>query len=144
MFSLEKDLSDMEILALTIYGESRGESIEGQIAVGCVIRNRAIAGSFYKDICLAPNQFSCWNIGDPNYEILNELAQKLFDGDTQDNPVLMQDMWVAEGIMNHELIDVTNGAKNYLTNDLYKSAHAPAWAHQLKVSKVIGNQTFLV
>ncbi len=142
-FSIERDLSDIEVLALTIYGEARGESIEGQIAVGCVIRNRAIAGSTYKDICLEPNQFSCWNHDDPNYPILTDLALKLFKGETQDELVLMQCMWTAEGIMNHEIIDITKGAKNYMTNKLYEM-NKPNWSKSLKVSIVIGNQTFLV
>ena len=142
-FNIERDLSDQEVLALTIYGEARGESIEGQIAVGCVVRNRAIAGSHYKDICLEPKQFSCWNQDDVNYPILNELAQKLFNGEVQDNPILMQCMWTAEGIMNHEIIDITKGAKNYMTNELYEM-NKPNWSKTLKVSVVIGNQTFLV
>ena len=143
MFNIERDLSDMEVLALTIFGESRGESIEGQIAVGCVVRNRAIAGSHYKDICLEPKQFSCWNVDDPNYQVLNELAQKLFSGETQDNPILNQCLWIAEGIMNHELIDNTRGAKNYMTTKLF-AQNTVTWAYKMKVSRVIGGQTFLV
>ena len=143
MFSIERDLSDIEVLALTIYGESRGESIEGQIAVGCVVRNRTTAGGYYKDTCLAPEQFSCWNHNDPNFLILSNLALKLFKGETQDELVLMQCMWTAEGIMNHEIIDITKGAKNYMTNELYEM-NRPNWSKTLKVSVVIGNQTFLV
>ena len=142
-FSIKRDLSDIEVLALTIYGESRGEEISGQIAVGCVVRNRTTAGGYYKDTCLAPEQFSCWNQNDPNYEVLNELAQKLFNGETQDNPILNQCMWVAEGIMNHEIIDITSGAKNYLTHQLYNSGKVD-WTHGMKISTVIGNHVFLV
>ena len=143
MTTLLQDLSDMEVLALTIFGESRGESIEGQIAVGCVVRNRTIAGGYYKDTCLEPKQFSCWNVDDPNYEMLIGEGQKLFVGDTTDNAILNQCMWISEGIMNHELVDNTNGAKHYLTHQLYNSGKVD-WTHGMKISAVIGNHVFLV
>ncbi|NLL18663.1 MAG: spore cortex-lytic protein [Clostridia bacterium] len=40
--TIKKDLSeeDMELLARTVYGEARGESFEGQVAVAAVIVNR--------------------------------------------------------------------------------------------------------
>src|SRR5580692_230435 len=113
------DLSDVEVLALTIYGEARGESIEGQIAVGCVARNRLIVGEEYKDVCLEDKQFSCWNRDDPNRSVLDELGQKLFNGEDINDPILKQCMWIAEGVMNKELMDITGGAKNYMTTELY-------------------------
>ena len=64
------ELPDRVVLALTIWGESRGECVEGQIAVACVVRNRlkrAISTApRWRDICLAPEQFSCFNEDDPN------------------------------------------------------------------------------
>jgi spore germination cell wall hydrolase CwlJ-like protein len=33
-------LSQLDTLALTIYGEARGERVEGRVAVACVVRNR--------------------------------------------------------------------------------------------------------
>ena len=44
-----KDLSDVECLAYIIYGEARGETDEGQVAVGFVVKNRAI--KWNKTIC---------------------------------------------------------------------------------------------
>ena len=58
-------LPDRLVLALLIWAESRGEPVEGQIAVGCVVRNRlnesTEAAPRWRDICLAPEQFSCFN-----------------------------------------------------------------------------------
>ncbi len=75
------DLSQQEIIGLTIYGEARGELVEGQIAVGCVIRNRMhLKPSKYKsyhEVCLEPKQFSCWNSDDKNYETLIQIANRL-------------------------------------------------------------------
>ena len=67
------NLPQIELVGLTLYGEARGEPIEGIVAVGCVIRNRVkFEGSFYA-VCLKPRQFSCWNQDDPNYSVLLNL-----------------------------------------------------------------------
>lgn len=53
--------------AMTIDGEARGEPIDGQIAVGEVIRNRARRlRRTVPAVVLAPEQFSCWSTHDPN------------------------------------------------------------------------------
>lgn len=60
---------DIETTARTVYGEARGESFEGKIAVAWVIRNRAdtkYRGDSCETVCLKPWQFSCWNPTDPN------------------------------------------------------------------------------
>ena len=55
---------DEDVLALTLWGESRGETNTGRIAVACVIRNRAKSKSWFGDgisgVCLKHWQFSCW------------------------------------------------------------------------------------
>lgn len=75
---------DVEILARTIYGEARGESLSGQEAIASVVLNRlAFAkkkgkywwGNSITDICLKPWQFSCWNKNDVNYKIINEVDE---------------------------------------------------------------------
>lgn len=138
-----RDLTDQEVLALTLYGEARGESIEGQIAVGCVIRNRLTAKEGYKEVCLSPYQFSCWNSSDPNYPILNGLAEKLTNDEQITMPIYWQCNFVANDIISGITKDVTGGSKNYLTNDLY-ALGTITWARYMKVSAVIGSQTFLV
>lgn len=46
----------------TIMGEASGESLQGQIAVAEVIRNRAeFRNQTIEQVCLAPRQFSFWN-----------------------------------------------------------------------------------
>ncbi|MFS0849039.1 cell wall hydrolase [Novosphingobium panipatense] len=52
---------DMRCLAGAIYFEARGESLEGQLAVGHVIVNRAKSGRFptsYCGVVMQPSQFS--------------------------------------------------------------------------------------
>jgi spore germination cell wall hydrolase CwlJ-like protein len=60
----ESDLSDREILALTLQAEAGGEGYEGMLAVGSVIKNRVDVGGYGKGIrgvIMKPAQFSAWN-----------------------------------------------------------------------------------
>lgn len=60
--AMPQDLSsDMRCLAGAIYFEARGETLEGQLAVGNVILNRAESGRFPSSYCgvvYQPSQFS--------------------------------------------------------------------------------------
>ncbi len=61
-------LSDLDTLMLTIYGEARGEGLEGKFGVGFVIVNRSrLWKKSIKDVCYEKNQFSCYNSNDPQY-----------------------------------------------------------------------------
>lgn len=142
-----ENLSEIETVALTIFGEARGEPIQGQIAVGCVIRNRVNKRKkTYQEICLAPLQFSCWNKDDPNRPVLEEWAQKLIFGEEIKQAFLNQAIWIAQGIVNERIIDNTRNSDHYLTNELYAqklaspSAH---WAKNLNMKTIIGRHTFL-
>lgn len=60
---------DLHILALTVWGEARGESKKGQQAVAEVILNRAKDSRWpnaVADVCRQRWQFSAWNPDDPN------------------------------------------------------------------------------
>lgn len=73
----------LDTMARTIWGEARGESWIGKLAVAHVILNRVKADAWWgKDIegvCRHPYQFSCWNEGDRNRPLLEviELASNL-------------------------------------------------------------------
>lgn len=136
-------LGSLEVLSLTIYGEARGESISGQIAVGCVIRNRFWEASHksYKDICLAPLQFSCWNDDDPNHILLESMAQRLITGSNIVDAHYIQCSWVAEGIIDNLILDNTNKAHNYMTKELF-DRDKPNWAKATTEVTEIGKQVF--
>ena len=138
MLNLPKE----EILALTIYGEARGEPIDGQIAVGCVIRNRVERLNSYIKVCLAKEQFSCWNTNDPNYVVLTEMADKLLMGQDIVDLDYQQCQYVASGIINWFIKDITNGAKYYMVTTLLDSSNRPRWAQDTKTPIQIGKQTF--
>ena len=72
---------DRYILARTLWGEARGESLAGQIAVAWTIRNRVDDGNTkswwgegYAGVCQKPYQFSCWK-NDPNFAYLSGTKQ---------------------------------------------------------------------
>lgn len=70
--------ADLDTLGRTIYGEARGESHDGKIAVGWVIRNRLNRPKRFREtisgVCRQPYQFSCWNSKDPNLPKLQSVT----------------------------------------------------------------------
>jgi len=67
------ELSDIEIVALAIWREARGEPYEGQRAVGWCIKNRVCKpgwwGHDWHSVVLKPFQFSSFNKNDPNEKV---------------------------------------------------------------------------
>jgi N-acetylmuramoyl-L-alanine amidase len=133
-------LTPLEIATLTLYGEARGERIEGRVAVACVLRNRVKAkrwGKDYTAICLAPYQFSCWLNHDDahrrNFESLI-LAARLVKRD-EHTPLLKECQWIAGGVIGEHLMDTTRGATHYITRALWESK-PPKWA--IGLTPVIG------
>ncbi len=69
---------DVLTLARTLYGEARGESRIGIEAVANVIMNRVrtkLRGTTVSEVCLARQQFSCWNLNDPNRAKIRNLQR---------------------------------------------------------------------
>lgn len=59
------DFGDRELLARTLQAEAGGESFEGMLATGAVMANRVKAkgyGDTFREVILAPGQFSAWNL----------------------------------------------------------------------------------
>ena len=115
---------DTDILARTIYGEARGESISGQEAIASVILNRvAFAkrrgrywwGNTIAGVCLAPWQFSCWNENDPNRKII----ERADDADIGFCICKRIALRAASGLLE----DRTSGATHYHTRSL-----RPKWS----------------
>jgi N-acetylmuramoyl-L-alanine amidase len=144
---LISSLDDTQILQLTLIGEARGEPIEGQIAVGCVIRNRLHHNptryKSYLEVCIEKEQFSCWNLNDPNYSTLLELAESMHDDIPLRNTHIRQCAWIAVGIISWSIIDNTDGALYYMTKELFSdSDERPIWAVKAINSITYGKQIF--
>jgi spore germination cell wall hydrolase CwlJ-like protein len=123
---------DIDITARTLYGEARGQPVEGIIAVAGVIMNR-VAAKRYGDgpagVCLRPWQFSCWNASDPNKAIIEavEPGNREFD-------------WcrlVASLAVRGLLHDPSGQATHYHTTGV-----APDWSRGKTPCAVIGDHLF--
>ena len=135
-----EQIEHLDTLARTLYGEARGEGVEGMEAVAYVIMNRVKLaddnivrwwGGNIKDVCLKPWQFSCWNENDPNLEKLKEL--------NDNNRTFLTALYVAADVMvkYKDSEDPTNGATHYHTKSI-----SPAWSQGLIPCAYIGDHVF--
>jgi len=122
------DPIQQECLAKNIYYESRGEVIEGQIAVAHVTLNRVAHDNWPSTICevvYQPKQFS-WTFLIKDQEPKN---QKLWD----------QAKVIARDVMIGNTVDPSQGATFYHANYVN-----PSWTTYMEVSKVIGVHIFYI
>lgn len=118
-------------VAATIWGEARGESSEGMLAVGCVIRNRVLNpgwwGEDWSSVCTAAKQFSCW------WDRQGERVRCVDETDAR----FVKCLEIAKKIISGEAKDVTDGADHYHTG-----AVSPSWSKGVNPIKVIGSHRF--
>jgi len=136
-----KELTDVQLLAVCLYGEARGESRNGKIAVASVIKERVEKGGWYGDgyhgVILHPKQFSCLNTGDPNFPKLFDIAGD-FNGYIRKDRVLYECFEIARGIIHSEIMP-TVAATHYKTISCKAS-----WADKMNKVAVCGNHEFYV
>lgn len=138
-------LTDRDVLALTLWGEARGEPVEGRIAVACVIRSRLQTGRWgrtYTEVCRAPKQFSCWSAagGAQNHQALMVRVGIIQAGAVPADPILRECYWIADGTISGALQDRVGGATHYYARWL---PEPPAWANDGKVVAEVGDHRFL-
>jgi N-acetylmuramoyl-L-alanine amidase len=130
-------------LAILLFLECRGEPIEGQIAVGCVVRNRVKGkqGNSYFTVITEKNQFSCFNSNDKEYGIGMNMVKELAENKMPEDltGLFQQCRWLAQGIINGSLKDNTQGAQYYYNPKLCN----PTWAKDMTITRIIGNHIFL-
>lgn len=133
----ELDVVDAHWLALTMWGEARGQGEEAMRAVGHVIDNRrrtGAHGSYVTDTVSEAWQFSCWNEGDPNRQAMLDVLS-LPEGRERR-------MWVSARRMADEILagqsaDPTGGALFY-----HSTAVSPVWSRGLVPVRRIGSHLF--
>lgn len=115
---------EIDTLARTIFGEARGEPIEGLEAVANVVLNRARIsakkgrywwGNGIIGVCQKPYQFSCWNRSDPSYHRLINV--------TDQNIHFATCLRIARRAVIGVLKDNTKGATHYHADYI-----SPYWA----------------
>lgn len=115
----------IDTLARTIWGEARGQPLEGQEAVANIVMNRVRKrrprwGLTVEKVCRAPYQFSCWNSNDPNLAKLTKVDAT--------NPTFSLCLDIARRALNGGLPDRTSGSTHYHTTGVspsWSSGHAP-------------------
>jgi len=113
---------DVDVVAMTLWGEARGEGERGMEAVACVIGNRETRKWRKKEgfvaVCRDRWQFSCWNENDPNRARLDAVRR---------NPDAAYRLAaaIAGRLVRNELDDFTFGATHYYATSL---PIRPNWA----------------
>lgn len=129
---------EVDVLARTIFGEARGEPVEGLEAVANVVLNRVkIAqkkgrywwGNNIISVCQKPYQFSCWNKNDPSYNRLITVRA--------DNIHFATALRIARRAVIGVLRDNTGGATHYHADYV-----RPYWAQGETPVTIIGHHHF--
>lgn len=136
MDEMHSSFMSVLLLALLIWGEARGEPLEGKWAVGWVVRNRVYAerkyGKGWQGVMLKKKQFSAFNEGDVNRKKMEEM-------------VFMPRRWgklkecfeVAFNVFFGMGTDYSNGATHY-----YRKELSPSWARKMVKTAEIGDHVF--
>ena len=122
------DAKQVECMAKNVYFESRGEPIEGQIAVAHVTMNRVKHSEWPDEVCKVVydyKQFS-WTF------LLKKEEQT-----PQDVRAWKTAVVVARDVMIGNTTDPTSGAQFY-----HAGYVNPEWNKYMKVSKIIGQHIF--
>lgn len=131
---LKADGPDIFTLARTVWGEARGEPVEGKIAVAWVVRNRFesrkwFAGKTLAETCTKPWQFSCWNEKDPNRAKLDTV--------TMNDQAYQECMYAAIAAVRGLIPDPTSGATHYKV-----VGTSASWAEGITSHATIGRHEF--
>lgn len=128
--------NELDILTRTVWGEARGESEKGQVAVAWVIKNRVNQpkwwGKSYISVCKKPWQFSCWNADDPNYPFM--MGRKM---------IPVEQYQACEEAVKKALYgdkDPTKGATHYYNPKAVKTE--PKWVEGATLTVTIGAHKF--
>lgn len=131
---------DVDTMARTVFGESRGEPFIGQVAVASVVLNRSKRpkrfGASVAEVCRKPLQFSCWNADDATYPTV--IAANL------DQPAFVRAFGIACLVLRGDLNDPTDGADHYHTiaKPAWAKTWPPGWAASMTKTVVLGAHQF--
>ena len=129
---LQSKGSEQRIVAQTILAEARGDGRAGMYAVAACIKVRAQKRNLsFKEVCLQPYQFSCWNKNDPNrkkMDMLLTLPQAEY-------------AWQLARNMDKVNTEAINKADHYMTVKLWKTGRVK-WARGQKPVAFWGSHVF--
>ncbi|NOY74096.1 MAG: cell wall hydrolase [Gammaproteobacteria bacterium] len=128
---------ELNCLAMNIYHEARGESLEGQFAVAYVTMNRVVSPRYPGSVCSVVwqrSQFSWTQDGKSDRP--------------RDRKAWGHSQALAKHIYNnyHRFMDLSRGASDLTGGALYYYAHEqvnPYWAKEKTTTATIGAHVFL-
>lgn len=138
---------DVQCLATMVYGEARGEPVQGLVAVAYTAKNR---GRLLKrgvcDIVLQPYQYSVFN----GNKHLRSVALSVGSVPKSTKTNLDEaNAWhlakkIAEQVLISELTDTSNGATHYISPSCLRAQgyRHPKWAAKKYLVQVIENHHF--
>lgn len=137
------------LLPTVLFGEGRGETLEGQMAIGSVIRQRVLLTAdfrkkppdddLWRAIILKPWAFSCFDAtgGNWNHKKVVDFARQVAGG-TEHSALTRQLLWVADGCRRNAYKDVTSGATHYFV----RGSAEPHWAQGRRPVAFIDSHDF--
>ena len=126
------------VVAMTLWGETRGESIEVKTTIASVIRNRALRRQIaygyplmvcLSSVCLQANQFSCWKD--------RKFVKDLPTTDDKDSNEWDELLMLAKRLISSEFQPFTLATHYHNLND-----QPPSWVTNLKFVAWQGNYLF--
>lgn len=104
-------LDDRELIARTLQAEAGNQGLGGMLAVGSVIKNRMGSGQSFRDVILAPAQFSAWNkfTGAAGGEQGQDMSKVKPSKDAYA---------AADALISGNIADITGGATHYYNPDI--------------------------
>jgi len=137
------DVEQEKCLAVMVYGEARGESEAGKVAVAYTALNRTAKKTLCQ-VVLAPKQYSIFN----NNPALRTAALSLHVEPAQKN-IIDQNSWqksmeVAAAVVRGYVPDPTNGSTHYLAPKVMasKGYKYPRWSKEYTLVAVVDNHKF--
>ena len=136
-------MTEQDALTLTIWGEARGEPIEGKIGVAMVMRNRLLekyrGATNYVDVCMARAQFSAWT----DEAAAMQSEAELLTGDPtlkhHPDPSLRLCWEIARATIAGLLADNTHGSNHYFAISM---TAPPPWAGNQHARAELGGHRF--
>lgn len=131
-------MSDITVVAGTIWGEARNLGYQGMHAVANVIMNRVTKKSWYgltpTEVCLKNSkgvyQFDCNCPTDPNYNKIKAVGIS--------DPQYTMALDIATDAIDGNLPDITNGALNYFSTTI----SLPSWTKGCTPCYSVGDTLF--
>lgn len=135
-------MTDIDALTLTIWGEARGEPIEGKIGVAMVMRNRVLkkyrGAMTFVAVCTAHAQFSAWTDEAAQMQAENEILTGDPTLAQHPDPALRLCREIAKATMSGLICDNTHGANHYYALTIPQ----PNWTTGASALATLGNQRF--